>query len=331
MKKLLLLKDWIRLSDAAEHLSIILKEPVTDLDILQLAFELKIVLSIVIFQPVTARIVNANIDGIDRDISTTISINELKEISGVFDLPLIGDEIHDIQSSFVEKIGGSSMRLTQLRGVFVNSLTNELFQLIELTEPSSEISDVLPLDSNAYDLNEERLHKNFTALKIRLEEERNTPKFSRSAAPSRTEDYLQTNAATVQIASAENSLKGVDTNPPRPGYFLAPSLPKGSLLVMRAANLQKYQSELTSNNLVDQPQKLLELERSSLLKMVLGMAVSKYGYRPSAARNSATGENKGSIYADLELLGLGLDAETVRKFIKEADEKFRDVLPSTKQ
>ena len=66
-------------------------------------------------------------------------------------------------------------------------------------------------------------------------------------------------------------------------------------------------------------------ERDSLLKMILGMAVSKYNYNPSSTRNIATGDNKGSIAFDLSKHGLNLDSDTIRKFIKEAEEKLGDL------
>lgn len=67
-------------------------------------------------------------------------------------------------------------------------------------------------------------------------------------------------------------------------------------------------------------------ERDSLLKMVLGMAMSTYDYNPGQTKNRATGENQGSISADLHQRGLTLDADTVRKFIKEAETRFKHVI-----
>jgi hypothetical protein len=60
--------------------------------------------------------------------------------------------------------------------------------------------------------------------------------------------------------------------------------------------------------------------------MVLGMAMSRYGYKPGAPRNPATGENRDSISADLGRPGLTLDADTVRKFIKEAETRFKGTI-----
>lgn len=57
-------------------------------------------------------------------------------------------------------------------------------------------------------------------------------------------------------------------------------------------------------------------ERESLLKMVIGMAIKGYAYEPKKTRNSAIPE----IANDLELLGIPLDQDTVRKWIYEAKE-----------
>ncbi len=70
------------------------------------------------------------------------------------------------------------------------------------------------------------------------------------------------------------------------------------------------------------------LERDSLLKMILGMAMFAYDYKPGASRNRATGENRNSISASLEQQGLPLDAGTVRKLIKEAETRFKDLIPN---
>lgn len=58
----------------------------------------------------------------------------------------------------------------------------------------------------------------------------------------------------------------------------------------------------------------------TLLKLVIGMAMDAYQYDPNAIRNPATGENKGSIKTALELKGIKIDADTIRKHLTEAKE-----------
>jgi hypothetical protein len=54
-------------------------------------------------------------------------------------------------------------------------------------------------------------------------------------------------------------------------------------------------------------------ERDSLLKITIGMAMAGYKYDPRSSRNPATSE----IVDDLLRLGVGVDAETLRKFLRE--------------
>ncbi len=51
-----------------------------------------------------------------------------------------------------------------------------------------------------------------------------------------------------------------------------------------------------------------------MLKLLIGMAVSKYKYDPRANRNQATS----AIADDLAKLGIPLDLDTVRKWLGEA-------------
>ncbi len=57
-------------------------------------------------------------------------------------------------------------------------------------------------------------------------------------------------------------------------------------------------------------------ERESLLKLAIGMAVVGYGHDPNAKRSSAVSE----IADDLAGRGVALDADTVRKWLKEGAE-----------
>ncbi len=55
-------------------------------------------------------------------------------------------------------------------------------------------------------------------------------------------------------------------------------------------------------------------ERDSLLKLVIGIAVKGYGHDPKASRTGTARE----IAGDLQLLGIPLDEDTVRKFLSDA-------------
>jgi hypothetical protein len=61
-------------------------------------------------------------------------------------------------------------------------------------------------------------------------------------------------------------------------------------------------------------------EYQTLLRLVMGMAMDAYQYDPTATKNKATGENNGSIKAALNLKGIQIDADTIRKYLTEAKE-----------
>lgn len=68
---------------------------------------------------------------------------------------------------------------------------------------------------------------------------------------------------------------------------------------------------------VKRPVKPLHVkERDTLLKMIIVMAVKGYAYDPNAKKSSSIKD----ITDDLASLGISLDADTVRKWIKEAAE-----------
>ena len=60
----------------------------------------------------------------------------------------------------------------------------------------------------------------------------------------------------------------------------------------------------------------LRRERESLLKMVAGMAIRRYRYDPHAHR-SVTPQ---AIASDLALIDLSLDADTIRRHLRQAIE-----------
>ncbi len=65
-------------------------------------------------------------------------------------------------------------------------------------------------------------------------------------------------------------------------------------------------------------EKLPAHTREKMLKIIIGMAVKKYNYDPKADHNKATGENAGSIFADLQQLNISVNADTIRGYLAEA-------------
>ena len=92
-------------------------------------------------------------------------------------------------------------------------------------------------------------------------------------------------------------------------------IPEDSYLVIRKEQMDRlFQDETKENH----PQEVTTKERNTLYRMILGMAMEKYGYDPKTSRNKATGENRGSICADLQKAGLPVDSDTIRDHLKMA-------------
>ncbi|MCS5711457.1 hypothetical protein [Candidatus Berkiella aquae] len=89
----------------------------------------------------------------------------------------------------------------------------------------------------------------------------------------------------------------------------------------------KIQTEKILNQ-VNSPQlKLNETERNYMLKLILGMAVTSFGFNPHDNKNLATGNKPGSIKAELSSIGLAIDEDTIRKYLKEAKGRYPYVRP----
>lgn len=100
----------------------------------------------------------------------------------------------------------------------------------------------------------------------------------------------------------------------------ATRLPSRGVFVVRASALREL--ELTVNGETERKDKTLSTaERNTLLKLVIGMAINGYGYVPATSRSTAPKE----IADDLAALGMPITDDTVRKYLKLAQET---VLPT---
>jgi hypothetical protein len=60
-----------------------------------------------------------------------------------------------------------------------------------------------------------------------------------------------------------------------------------------------------------------ETERNTMLKLIIGMAIDAYRYKPEELRNSLTGDKNG-LSARLRTLGINISDDTIRKYLTEA-------------
>lgn len=248
MGKLFGLKGWMPVADAARHLATVIKEAASEADVLRLALDGQLRLSVYFVNSTIAR--TGRVIAIDKATGEpawptevtrglTLSTGEgivfdgdIVPLTGVWDLPMIDGETLHVEQRYQHLIDGPAITRIAFNGTFVEGKDGQICQLQE------------DGDGNEF------LHP-------------------------------------------------------------AGGLPKDSLLVVRTEALIEFQRSISN---IDKP--LAKKERESLLKLVIGMAIEGYRYNPAELRNAATSE----ICKDLDTVGVGLDPDTVRKFLHEAAE-----------
>jgi len=101
-------------------------------------------------------------------------------------------------------------------------------------------------------------------------------------------------------------------------YFPSAKWPEISELGFTKDDIELFEKSLQSKS-----KELNELdlrERNTVLKIIIGMAIKGYSFNPNKKRNPTAKE----ITSDISLLGLSIDEDTVRRWLKEACEKLPD-------
>ncbi|WP_305989284.1 hypothetical protein [Roseibium sp. MMSF_3544] len=151
-------------------------------------------------------------------------------------------------------------------------------------------------------------------------------------------DAIKANTKTSEFAAAFEERREICARAATMGQLSASSAPSAFLtwanqmqvsvpdeLVAAVEELETQISDQKSNHLPEhnrqqqsgktlQEKHLATRERESLLKLVISMAIGGYGYDPKASRSSTAKD----IASDLQQIGLSLDEDTVRKYLKEA-------------
>lgn len=151
MSKLFRLKEWVTIPDAAKYLSQFLNEPVTVPDILQMALDGHLQISvdfpnrakarlgrIVPFKEVPMRELPSLVDGktvnypagmlidhikpgenIAEDTRFVCFSDEVVSIDGIWDLSMVGNERIDIEFDLQREIGGPEVTMINMDGTFL--------------------------------------------------------------------------------------------------------------------------------------------------------------------------------------------------------------------
>ncbi len=171
MSKLLKLKKWLLLKDAAQYLSAALSEPVKESDILQLALDGHITISIdatQTFYGKRAEVVSSayakktqfsSIKGMPpyelivsvkagNDRYLEFQYSGIQSLDGIFDLPMIGGERNLIKDSYQKYTDGISVDLISVDGVFLREPPSEefgdggFFQVFNYLEKKENFADL---------------------------------------------------------------------------------------------------------------------------------------------------------------------------------------------
>lgn len=148
MSKLLRFKEWVTVPEAAKRLSTVFEEEVAEADVLRLALDGHLKLSVNLINHCEAkggRVVSIcearkaqSLDDPERFVVLGIPLSaekifELHEgiisLQGVWDLPMIGGEKLDIENRYQLLTGGVQVTLMDINGVFLGSQDNGLFQV----------------------------------------------------------------------------------------------------------------------------------------------------------------------------------------------------------
>lgn len=152
MSKLLKLKEWVTIPDAAMHLTQIFNEPFSEADIFQLALDEHITISVMFpnrahaqigkvvpFKEVPIRELPSPLSGEPQFFPDGHLLNDLKDgeplteetpfihfnkavtsIDGIWDLSMTGGERIDIEFELHRLIGGPEVTMMNLNGTFLN-------------------------------------------------------------------------------------------------------------------------------------------------------------------------------------------------------------------
>jgi hypothetical protein len=142
MKKLLNLKQWLTVADAARHLSILFGEEVTEADVLRLALDERLMLSVHFVNHASGRRGSVvplqdakwrrtkkisgdgwfySIDGLDVGQERVIEWDPgITELEGIWDLTMLGSERLDVEHRYQALTGGPAVNLVFLDGPIVS-------------------------------------------------------------------------------------------------------------------------------------------------------------------------------------------------------------------
>lgn len=245
MGKLFNLKEWLTVADAARHLSIVFGEEVTEADVLRLALDGRLQLSVYFVNhaigrqakwipweeyPELVELTLALDKKHGRETERTAEErhelilrcdDDVVDIAGVWDLPMIGGERLDVEHQYQGLTDGPAVTLQNLDGAFVEGQDDQIYQLQE------------NYDDNEYQAGS-------------------------SAALERLKQHIASNG--IEGAESESLLnrhkeqrkeflEKRKAKPAKENYYPAGGLPKDAVIVVRTEALREFERQSTDEPL----------------------------------------------------------------------------------
>lgn len=316
MSKLFKLKEWLTVVEAARHLSIVLGEEVTEIDVLRLALDGHLRLSVNFVNHAEARCgkviplseaKTTTVPDIFRkgqephDIVLTLKLNDrdyldldekIVTLQGVWDLPLIGNEQLDVEHKYQNLNDGQAVTLQGLDGAFVKDQDGQLCQLQE------------DYDDNEYQAGS-------SAQLVMLKQHIARDNIEPSKAQELLDQHKENRKKFLEEKKAKKDLGNDSEN-----YYPAGGLPQDSVLVVRTDALREFEQSINGAPAgMDKP--MTTTERNTLLTIIA--ALCNNSAIDPAGRGAA-----GQIAKLTEKLGATVTDDTIRKVLA----KIPDALES---
>ena len=316
MSKLFNLKEWLTVSDTTKRLAIMFGEEVTEADVLRLALDGRLRLSVYFVNHTKALygklvpISDAEYEDVPSlDGSTTVRLykgptlllggevshvlelgDEVLTLKGVFDLPMIGNEQLDIEHRYHYLTGGPAVTLGGLDGAFVEGKNGAICQLLDHSDDNKYICG-------------SRAHL----------EQLNTKIASKNIEQSEVEKLLNRHTE-----DRNKLLEKWRSRPASENFYPSGSLPEDSVLVVRTEALREFEQSVNGPPNKDKP--MTTTERNTWLTIIAALcdySAIRYQERGAAPQIAAMTDEIGASVSD----------DTIRKVL----EKIPDALERRKK
>jgi len=297
--KLFKLKKWLTVPETARHLSIVFGEEVCEADVLRLALDGHLKLSVnfvnhararrgTVIPLIEAKTVPGPITKEGEDpyqVVLAINLNgrdflELEKkivtLDGVWDLPMIGNEQLDIEHEYQNLTGGPAVTLQGLDGAFVRGQDGQLCQLQE------------SFDENEYQSGSEA---HLRKLKAHMACE--------NMEPSKAQELLSKHKEERKNFLEKRKAK-MDAGKNSENYYPAGGLPHDSVLVVRTDALREFEGSINDTPMTAE-RPLTTTERNTLLIVIAALcdhSAIKHQERGAAIQIAKLTEEVGAPVSD---------------------------------